>query len=300
MTTPSPQPAPAPAPPDAPEQRAGLRGIIQDILSLERGALAILVTVPLVLTLLDYYGMPWHYPEHKPRRPAVTDYTGRVTRPASVGTHPKEMRTTDAPLAEWMHDVRLPGPEPVRPYVWWGICCLAFLVLIPTIVARVFAGKGPRALGLKLKGTGRDAWTYLALFAIFFPIVYLVSLTQAFQETYPFYGRPTGRDQGIRDGFLLFEVVYCAQFFAIEYFFRGFMVLGLKRYLGWASVLVMLAPYCMIHYYKPLPEAMGAVGAGLVLGTLSYRTETIIYGWALHYGVAISMDLLALHHLGLL
>ena len=291
---------PASPPPTGSERHAGLRGIIRDVLSLERGALAILVAVPLVLTLLDYYGMPWHYPEHKPRRPAMTDYTGRVIRPPLVGTHPKEMRPTDAPLANLIEDLELPGPEPVRPYVWWGICCILFLVLIPTLVARLFAGKGPRSLGLKVKGTGRDAWTYLALFAIFFPVVYLVSTTQAFKETYPFYGRPTTPGGGLREGFLLFEIVYCAQFFAIEYFFRGFMVLGLKPYLGWASVLVMLAPYCMIHYYKPLPEAMGAVGAGLILGTLSWRTETILYGWALHYGVALSMDLLALHHLGLL
>jgi hypothetical protein len=88
------------------------------------------------------------------------------------------------------------------------------------------------------------------------------------------------------------------QFFAIEYFFRGFMTLGLKPRLGSASILVMPAPYCMIHYYKPFPEALGAIGAGLVLGVLAWRTETIIYGWFLHYAVALSMDLLALWQIG--
>lgn len=275
-----------PTPGVPPERHPGLRGIVRDILSLERGALAILVTVPLVLTLLDYYGMPWQYPEQRKRRPMHRSYT---------------MRSTEPPLANLIEDVTVPGPEPVRRYVWWGICCILFLVLIPMLVARLFAGLGPRGTGVKLKGTGGDAWTYFALFIIFFPVVYLISRTEAFQATYPFYGRPApGSREGLQEGFLLFEIVYCAQFFAIEYFFRGFMVLGLKRYIGWASVLVMLAPYCMIHYYKPLPEAMGAIGAGLVLGTLSWRTETILYGWALHYGVALSMDLLALHHLGYL
>jgi len=277
---------PGPPTPDVPAERhPGLRGIVRDILSLQRGALAILVTVPLVLTLLDYYGMPWQYPEHRQRRPMHRSFT---------------MRSTEPPLAKLIEDVTVPGPEPVRRYVWWGICCILFLVLIPMLVARLFAGLGPRGTGVKLKGTGRDAWTYLALFAIFFPVVYWASTTEDFQLAYPFYGRPQTKGGPIQEGFLLFQIVYCAQFFAIEYFFRGFMVLGLKRYIGWASVLVMLAPYCMIHYYKPLPEAMGAIGAGLVLGTLSWRTETILYGWALHYGVALSMDLLALHHLGAL
>ena len=64
------------------------------------------------------------------------------------------------------------------------------------------------------------------------------------------------------------------------------------------SVLVMLAPYCMIHYYKPMPEALGSIGAGLLLGLLSWRTGTIVYGWFLHYAVALSMDLLSLSQSG--
>ena len=46
--------------------------------------------------------------------------------------------------------------------------------------------------------------------------------------------------QGLFAKFILFEVVYCSQFFAVEFFFRGFMVLGLKRYIGKAAILVMI------------------------------------------------------------
>jgi hypothetical protein len=35
-----------------------------------------------------------------------------------------------------------------------------------------------------------------------------------------------------------------------------------------------------------------------VLGVLAWRTGTIIYGWFLHYAVALSMDLLALWQTG--
>ena len=60
----------------------------------------------------------------------------------------------------------------------------------------------------------------------------------------------------------------------------------------------MLAPYCMIHFHKPMLEALGAVGAGVVLGCLSWRTGTVVYGWFLHYAVALSMDLLSLSQSG--
>jgi hypothetical protein len=263
-------------------RRAGIRGLVRDLLSIDRAALAILVTVPVVLTLLDYYGMPWNYEEHRTRRPMHALW---------------EMRGEEPPGAKLLQDIEMPGPPEVRGYAWWSMCCLVLLVLVPMLVGRLFARSSPRALGLRLKGTGRDAFTYLFLFLIFFPILYWVSLSAEFQRTYPFYKPPDG---AIGKDFLVFEVVYCLQFFAVEFFFRGFIVLGLKRVLGWASVLVMLAPYCMIHYYKPMPEAMGAIGAGLVLGALSWRTGTILYGWALHYAVALSMDLLGLYHRGLL
>ena len=47
---------------------------------------------------------------------------------------------------------------------------------------------------------------------------------------------------------------------------------------------------------NPRPRLVGLFGAGLLLGALSWRTGTILYGWALHYSVALSMDLLALSH----
>jgi hypothetical protein len=271
----SPREPPDPSP-------AGVRGLVRDLLSFDRTALVVLLAVPLALTLLDYYGMPWHYPVHRARRPALTQW---------------KMRPVEAPLAEHLEGIEMPGPPAVRHYVWWGAACLAFLVLLPMLAGWLLAKKSPRALGLKLKGTAHDAWMYLLLYVLFFPILYLVSLSADFQRTYPFF-KPQPDELG--SAFLVFEAVYCLQFFAVEFFFRGFMVLGLKPALGRASVLVMIAPYCMIHYYKPMPEAMGAIAAGLVLGSLAWRTGTILYGWALHYAVALTMDLLGLYHRGLL
>jgi hypothetical protein len=276
------QSPPDPLPEPEALQRAGVRGLIQDLLGFNRPALVILVMVPVALTLLDYYGMPWHYPKHRVRRPMMTQW---------------KMRPTEAPLADKLEAIEVPGPPAVRHFIWWGAGCLLFLVLLPMLAGWLLADASPRALGLRIMGTFRDAWTYLFLFAIFFPVIYIVSLSEDFQRTYPFF-KP--RDGEIGKAFFIFEIVYCLQFFAVEFFFRGFIVLGLKPHIGKASVLVMLAPYCMIHYYKPMPEAMGAIVAGLVLGSLAWRTGTILYGWALHYAVALSMDLLALHHRGML
>jgi membrane protease YdiL (CAAX protease family) len=62
----------------------------------------------------------------------------------------------------------------------------------------------------------------------------------------------------------------------------------------------MLAPYCMIHFGKPWPEAAAALPAGLVLGTLALGTRSIASGVVLHVTVALGMDLMALAQQGAL
>jgi membrane protease YdiL (CAAX protease family) len=60
----------------------------------------------------------------------------------------------------------------------------------------------------------------------------------------------------------------------------------------------MIVPYNMIHYGKPMPEALVAIVGGLVLGSLSLKTRSIWWGAALHCAIAATMDLLALWHAG--
>jgi hypothetical protein len=259
----------------------GLRQLWRDFLALDRAALVILVSVPVLLTLLDYLGLPWHYTRALERRGGDQHMTELAPRAPS--------------LAEAFGSPTFTESRTLDAYVWWGLAVLVTMIVLPLVIGRVGAGLTPRQLGLKLKGTLHDAPTYVLLYLCFVPVIYLVSRSPHFQQTYPFFkpaGGPSSRE------FLLFEALYCVQFLGVELFFRGFIVLGLKRALGLASVLVMLAPYCMIHFYKPMPEALGSIGAGLVLGLLAWRTGTVIYGWFLHYAVALTMDLLALGQTG--
>jgi membrane protease YdiL (CAAX protease family) len=97
---------------------------------------------------------------------------------------------------------------------------------------------------------------------------------------------------------LIWEGLYAGQFIAVEFFFRGFLVGGLGRYLGPAAIPVAVMPYTMLHFSKPWPEAYGALFAGFVLGWLAWKTRSIWGGVMLHCGIAVSMDLMALSHKG--
>ena len=128
------------------------------------------------------------------------------------------------------------------------------------------------------------------MFALIFPVVVIASTTPAFRNTYPFY-RMANRSQF---DLWTWEAMYAAQFLSLEFFFRGFLLQGLRRALGANAIFVMIVPYCMIHYGKPMPETLGAIFAGLILGTFAMRTKSIWGGVLIHVGVAITMDVLAL------
>lgn len=181
-------------------------------------------------------------------------------------------------------------------FSWWSGAKLLGLVLAPAIHIWLLGGR-LRDFGLPLTprtgaedprhGVGK--WLYFVLFGGVLPLVALASFSPAFQQTYPFY-RQAGRSWF---DFLCWELQYGATFLAFEFFFRGYMLFGLVRALGSHAIFVMVVPYCMIHALKPASESLGAIIAGVVLGTLALRTRSIWYGVMIHVSVAWSMDLLS-------
>lgn len=182
--------------------------------------------------------------------------------------------------------------------VYWAGSLIIFYVVIPIITIKLFFREKLADYGLKLKGMfyGWKAYALMASFIL--PVVFLISFSPEFVNTYPFYRFRTA--DKLFPQFIIWEGFYILQFFALEFFFRGFMVLGLKPHLKGYSILAMTIPYCMIHFSKPLPECIGSIFAGLILGAMSYRTGSVWLGAALHVTVAISMDLLSLWHRGLI
>lgn len=178
----------------------------------------------------------------------------------------------------------------LRSFAWWSGWRVFGYVGIPMIVLACLPGQRIRDYHVSLRGFFRHLWIYAALFALVLPAVIYASTTAAFRETYPFY-RIANRSYA---DLALWELLYAAQFLSLEFFFRGFLLHGLRRAIGANAIFVMLVPYCMIHYGKPLPETLGAIGAGLILGTLAMRTRSIWGGVLIHVGVATAMDVLAL------
>lgn len=200
-----------------------------------------------------------------------------------------ELKALEDAGAKW---VRVSKYDALYGYAWWSLSRVFGYVVVPIAVWKIlFKQDSIWDYGLHIKGTWRHAWIYVGLMAIVGPVVFLVAQQPDFGNYYPFYKHCS------RSWFdlLAWEAMYFAQFFALEFFFRGWMIGALRGAMGSAAIFAMSLPYCMIHYGKPYLEAHGALVAGVVLGSLSMKTRSIYGGFFLHVGVAALMDFLSLY-----
>lgn len=164
---------------------------------------------------------------------------------------------------------------------------VAFIVL-PLAYHRLLPPARPGALGLSLDRCRPHLPAYGALLAVMLPVLWVMAAQPSFHHFYPLY-KPSSLER-----LALYEAIYLTQFVGVEFFFRGFALFRLEQHIGRHAVTVMVIPYALLHIHKPFAEALAAIVAGLVLGTLALKGRSIWPGVAVHAGVALSMDLFAL------
>jgi membrane protease YdiL (CAAX protease family) len=233
-----------------------------------RRPIACLAIVAIVLTLQEYYGGRQIY--------------DTMLRPW----------LTELEKGGW-HFIKMDKYDELYSYGWWVFARVFGYVLVPFPTWKLLFPKDSLLdMGLRTRGFFGHLWIYGLCLAVVVPAMLLVAQQPDFGTYYPFYKLSS------RSWFdlLAWESIYFLQFFALEMFFRGWILGALRRNFGAGAVFAMAVPYCMIHYGKPYLEANGAIVAGIVLGSLSMRTKSIYAGFLVHITVAFSMDFLALWH----
>jgi membrane protease YdiL (CAAX protease family) len=244
---------------------------------LDRKVVAVLVTACVMLTLQNYVFRGGSFVQV----PALLEWFGANDLAAWINARTYEVQ--DRQLAQLL---------------FWAAGSVATYVLMPALVIRLVFRERIADYGLNFRGILGSGWLYLVMFVFMVGPLALASQTEAFQAKYPFYHLQPGELFWPR--LWIWEMAYVCQFFALEFFFRGFMLHGLRQRFGIYAIFVMTVPYCMIHFGKPMAETFAAIGAGIVLGLMSLKTRSIWFGACLHVAVAMSMDFLALWQKGML
>lgn len=141
-----------------------------------------------------------------------------------------------------------------------------------------------------------DFKPYFIMLLIMLPLIAAASFQPGFQNQYPMYEKSNahyylGVPEWVTAG--LYELVYGLNFVSIEFFYRGFLVIGMMGVLGRGSVLCMASLYCFLHFGKPVGEAISSVFGGYILGAIAYQTRSIWGGVIVHIGIAWMMEVAA-------
>ncbi len=178
----------------------------------------------------------------------------------------------------------------------WISACLIGYVVIPLLYLKVRGDQILRDYYLNPNGFFKHFLSYFILALPVFLLVIWVSNWPDFQAIYPFYS------EAHRSTFDLWvwEFAYLLQFVALEFFFRAFLLEGLRKWIGYGAIFVMVVPYCMIHFQKTFAESFGSIFAGVILGWMAMRSRSIWGGVFAHGLIALEMDILSLIRKGLL
>jgi hypothetical protein len=174
--------------------------------------------------------------------------------------------------------------------VYWPIRMITLVLILLLFHLLYFKGGGFYGLVPR-----RFNYTpYLVMLLVMMPVIGAASTQPDFLEVYPkmknILPLPVGASPGWFYG-ALFELSYGTDFLSIEIFFRGFLVVGLMKWVGKDAILPMACFYCSIHFGKPLGECVSSYFGGLLLGIISYHTRSIYGGLIVHLGIAWFMEI---------
>jgi membrane protease YdiL (CAAX protease family) len=170
---------------------------------------------------------------------------------------------------------------------WQTSVLIAVYVLVPLVAARA-VGVRPLELGLRWGDSGRFVRVYALVLAVCLPIAFALSFTTGFRHVYPVFAPAVLGGRAVFAWLPLFAVML----FAVELFFRGFLLAMLRPALGRYALFVMVVPYALTH--ADFVEALGAIGVGLLLGLLALRSRSIWIGWLTHVSIAFCVEALAI------
>jgi hypothetical protein len=211
-----------------------------------------------------------------------------------------------------------PGSDPatraqILPGVEWDQEWLSFwagaviVVAIPVVLIKRVYRQPLAHYGLGLPKPGRRKLAVLASLALFVPslvLFYFGAQNPGMAATYPFF-----RDfDGIGE-LVVYELGYLPFFLAIEFIFRGYLLLGLYQFrddqappgvsgeqgplvFGYYAILISMLSYTAWHLGKPVPELWGTLAWGLAAGAIVLAIRSIWPVVVVHWLLNVWLDLL--------
>ena len=183
-----------------------------------------------------------------------------------------------------------PGITEFNAVIFMFISTFILLGFLPIILIRILFKESLKDYGISL-GNWKQGIKYVLI--IFLPIAAFVLYPSIYnQEMLNFY--PQSKDViNSTNLFIKFEAIRVILFYTgWEIFFRGFMLFGMRKYVGDAmAICIQIIPSCLWHIGMPTGEIFASIFGGIIFGVLALKTGSILYPYILHCLIGIGLDL---------
>lgn len=163
-----------------------------------------------------------------------------------------------------------------------------FLMFVLPMILIMFVLKSkPSEFGFKIGDYKFGIKSSLIFIAVMLPFIWIASGNESFAKTYPQGGAFVRENITV---LLYYELFVGFYMLAWEFFWRGYMLFGLKEKFGYYAILIQMLPFFILHRGKPELETFASIFGGIILGAQAWRANSFLYCFLVHWIVMIFVD----------
>lgn len=173
-------------------------------------------------------------------------------------------------------------------HIWQFACAWVLLVLIPVLYIKIFTDTPLTGFGVTVGRWGVGLSFVVPMSAFMTPFLKRTAKNKEFYNEYPLvhglYGKSAAH-------MVVWELTYLTYYIPFEFFFRGFIQMGVTPYVGTAmAVCFQMFPSVIIHNNKPAGETWAALGGAFLMGLMTALTGSLLWPILFHWYIGAMTD----------
>ena len=176
---------------------------------------------------------------------------------------------------------------------WQFLVFFILMFALPVLYIRFGMKKSLYDFGWGLGDIKYGSKWLIAIPLIVVPIIYFSSQMPDVRSEYPLAKSFLTNQQGL----FTYELAYVLLYYvAWEFFFRGFLLFGLRERFGDVNaILIQTISSCLVHIDKPEGEIIGSIVVGILFGMIALRSKSIWYVFLIHISIGVLTDLFIIY-----
>ena len=176
---------------------------------------------------------------------------------------------------------------------WQFLVFFVLMFIVPVLYIKLVMKRPLSDFGFGLGDVKWGSKWLIIIPLLVVPFIYLSSKMPDVRTEYPL-AKSLLTDQS---HLFVYELGYVVFYYiAWEFFFRGFLLFGLKERFGaFNAVLIQTISSCLVHIDKPEGEIIGSIFIGILFGMIALRSRSIWWVFALHISIGVLTDLFIIY-----